>query len=219
MTTRKRSKKLETGLPGAGAGRKDKVGRSGVYRMSGPHPMGDVPLVWPGSWGQGARGPAGYEDHGESQLNLRRVVPDKCRDIMTKDPVFCQASDTPTIAAKLMEKHDVGVLPVVGNLRSEKLVGIVTDRDLTMKVVAAGIDPRATTVSEMMTRPVVTCSPDDDYQTALELMERHQLKRIPAIDASGRVVGMISLADVALRIPDEMKTAEVVRSVAQPTLH
>ena len=219
MTTRKRSKKLETGLPGAGAGRKDKVGRSGVYPMSGPHPLGDAPLVWPGTWGQGARGPAGYEDHGESELNLARVVPQKCRDIMTKDPVFCQASDTATIAAKLMQKHDIGALPVVGNLRGGKLVGIVTDRDLAMKVVATGSDPHKVTVDDVMSRPVVTCSPDDDYQQALELMERNQIKRIPAIDASGHVVGMISLADVALRIPDETKTAEVVRGVAQPAIH
>jgi CBS domain-containing protein len=219
MTTRtvdKESKKRESGLPGGGAGRKDKVGPSGVYPMSGPHPPGDAPAVWPGSWGQGKRGAAGYEDHGESALNIRSVVPEKCRDIMTKDPVFCQASDSAAIAAKLMKTHNIGVLPVVGSLHAGKLVGIVTDRDLAIKVVAAGRDPKATTVHEVMSRPVVTCSPDDGYEKALDLMERHRIKRIPEVDKSGRVVGMISQADVALRVPDEKKTAEVVKSIAQP---
>jgi CBS domain-containing protein len=205
-----------SGLPGGGAGRKDRVGPSGVYPMSGPHPPGDAPVVWPGSWGQGKRGPAGYEDHGESELNITRVMPEKCRDIMTKDPVFCQASDSAVIAAKLMLKHKIGALPVVGSLPENKLVGILTDRDLAMKVVAPGQDPHLTTVHDIMSSPVVTCSPDDDYQKALELMEQHQIKRIPAVDKAGHVVGMISEADVALRIPDESKIEEVVRSVVQP---
>ncbi len=67
-----------------------------------------------------------------------------------------------------------------------------------------------------MSHPVVTCSPEDRYQKALDLMERRQVKRIPAVDSSGRVVGMISEADVALRIGDEKKTAEVVMSICQP---
>ena len=129
--------------------------------MSGPHPAGDAPLVWPGAWGQGKRGAAGYEDHGESELNLRRVKPAICRDIMTKDPVFCQASDTAIIAAELMKKHNIGALPVIGNLRGKKLVGIVTDRDLAMKIVAEAHDSQTITVDQIMSRPVVTCSPDD----------------------------------------------------------
>jgi CBS domain-containing protein len=215
--TDKRNKERKSGHPGGGAGKKDKVGPSGVHPMSGPHPRSDAPLVWwPGAWGQGKRGAAGYENHGESGLNLRRVKPGKCRDIMTKDPVFCQASDTATIAAKLMKRHNIGALPVIGNLRGKKLVGIITDRDLAMNVVAEAHDPHTITVDQIMSRPVVTCSPDDRYQKALDLMEQHQVKRIPAVDNSGRVVGMISEADVALRVRDEKKTAEVVMSICQP---
>jgi len=184
--------------------------------MSGIHPAGDAPIVWPAAWGQGQRGAAGYEDHGESELNISRVVPEKCRDIMTKDPAFCQASDSATIAAKLMKKHDIGVLPVVANLHGAKLIGIITDRDLALKVVAQSRNAQSTTVDQIMSHPVVTCSPDDDCGKVLNLMEQHQLKRIPAVDNSGRVVGMISQADVALRIPDEAKTAKLVRSIAQP---
>jgi len=213
--TAKKSKR-ESGVPGGGAGRKDKVGPSGVYPMSGPHPAGDAPMVWPGSWGQGKRGTAGYEDHGESELIIPHVIPEKCRDIMTKDPVFCQESDTVATAAKLMLKHNIGALPVVGTLAERKLVGIVTDRDLAMKVVAPGRSAEKTAVYDVMSRPVVTCSPDDDYQKALELMEQHQIKRIVAIDRGKHVVGMISEADIALRIPDQKKIEELVRSVVRP---
>jgi len=196
--------------------RRDKVGPSGVYPMSGPLPPGNASLVWPGSWGQGKRGAAGYEDHGDSELSLTRVAPEKCRDLMSKDPAFCQARDTVSIAAKLMKTHNIGFIPVVVNLRSCRLVGIVTDRDLAVRVLASGCDPNKTTVSEVMSSPVVTCSPDDDYHVALNLMERHQLKRIVAVDKLGRAVGVISQADVALRIPDQRETTEVFRSIAQP---
>lgn len=208
--------KKESGLPGGGAGRRDEVGGSGVYPMSGPHPKSNAPIVTPASWGQGKRGAAGYEDHGESELIMTRVIPERCRDIMTKDPVFCHASDSASVAAKLMLKHDIGVLPVVGAFPEYKLIGILTDRDLAMRVVAPGYDPYKTTVQAIMSSPVITCSPDDDYQRALDLMEQHQVKRIPAIDNAEHVVGIISEADVALRIPDEKKIEEFVRSIAQP---
>jgi CBS domain-containing protein len=216
METKTKRPRRESGVPGGGAGRKDRVGPSGVYPMSGPHPAGDVPAVWPGSWGQGKRGAAGYEDHGESELNIPRVTPAKCRDFMTKDPVFCQQSDSVSVAAKLMLKHNIGAVPVVGTLTEKKLVGIITDRDLAMRVVAAERDPKETIVYDAMSRPVVTCSPDDDVQTALDLMEQHQIKRIVAVDKDEHVVGMISEADVALRIPDEKKIEELVRSIVQP---
>jgi len=135
---------------------------------------------------------------------------------MTKDPVFCQASDTTVIAAKLMKAHNIGALPVVGNLRGRKLIGILTDRDLAMRVVAEARDPNTITVDRIMSRPLVTCSPDDKCQKALDLMEQRQVKRIPAVDKAGRVVGIISEADVALRVRDDLKTAEVVKSITQP---
>jgi len=214
--TQKRESKRENARSSAAAGRIDKVGPSGVYPISGPHPPGDAPLVWPGGWGQGERGAVGYEDHGDSELSIKRVKPERCRDIMTKDPVFCQASDGVAVAAMLMKRHNIGALPVIGNLHGRKLVGIVTDRDIAMRVIAEDHDPHATTVDRIMSHPVTSCSPDDPYQKALDLMEQHQVKRIPAVDRLGRVVGMISEADVALRVHDAQKTAEVVSSICQP---
>jgi CBS domain-containing protein len=212
----KSEKKRESGVPGGGSGRKDDVGRSGVYPMSGPHPAGDAPLVTPAAWGQGKRGAAGYADHGESEITMSDVTPEKCRDIMTKDPVCCLAGDPIGTAAQMMREHDIGVLPVVSTQDDKKLIGIVTDRDLAIRATALERDPQQATVEQVMSRPVVTCSPDDDYQRALELMEQHMVRRIPQVDNSGRVVGIISQADVALRVRDQAKTAEVVTEISRP---
>ncbi len=216
MPERDKLDKRESGVPGGGAGRRDEVGGSGVYPMSGPHPKGDAPVITPAAWGQGARGAAGYEDHGESELYLPNVTPEKCRDIMTKDPVCCVATDPISTAAQLMRKHDVGALPVVSDQSGKKLVGIVTDRDVALQFVAEKRDPSQCQVEEIMSRPVVTCSPDDSYQTAIDLMERNLVRRIPQIDNSGRVVGIISQADVALRVHDEATTGEVVTEISRP---
>lgn len=210
--------KRESGLPGGGAGRKDVIGRSGVYRVSGPQPAGDAPIVPMASWGQGKRGAAGYEDHGESELFFREVTPEKCRDIMTKDPVCCLPTDTAAHAARLMRKHDIGILPVVENRRSKKITGIVTDRDLALRVVAKGYDPAATVIEAVMSKPAIQCSPDDAYEKALDLMEQHRIKRVMITDNSKRVVGVIAESDVALRVHDERKMGEVVAAVTQPSL-
>ena len=206
----------QSGVPGGGAGRKDEVGRSGVYPMSGPHPAGDVPIVTPAAWGQGKRGAVGYEDHGESELYIPNVTPEKCRDIMTKDPICCLASDTVSVAAQLMREHDLGVLPVVRNQTDKELVGIVTDRDLVLRVLAEKRDPLQSSVEEVMSQPVVTCSPDDDYHKAIDLMEEGQLRRVLQVDKTGRVVGIISEADIALRVRNQAELAEVLTEISRP---
>lgn len=208
----------ETGLPGGGKGRRDEVGGSGVYPMSGPHPAGNAPIIPEPAWGQGERGAAGYDEAGESELIIEQVVPEKCRDVMTKDPVCCLASDTVDAVARLMEAHDVGAIPVVESQESKKLQGIVTDRDLALRVVAQGRDPRATRVEDVMTRTVVGCGPDADIEQALDEMERYQVRRIAIVDNSGRIVGIIAQADVALRIRKPEKTAEVVEEISKPKL-
>lgn len=212
-----KTNRQESGMPGGGAGRRDEgLGKSGVYPMSGPHPAGDAPIVTPAAWGQGPRGAAGYEDHGESEINIVEVQPEKCRDLMTKDPACCLATDNAARAAQMMERFDVGVLPVVENQSDKRLLGILTDRDLAMKVLAENQDPGRVTVGEVMSTDMVTCSPDDDWQLALALMEQRQIRRIPAVDRYGRVVGIISQADIALRIHNAAKIAELVTEISRP---
>jgi CBS domain-containing protein len=139
----------------------------------------------------------------------------KCSEIMTKDPSCCLPSDTVFEAAQLMKSEDVGPIPIVNDKETKKLEGIVTDRDLAMKVVAEGLDPKNTRVEEVMTTGVVTCSPDDNANNVLELMEQHQVRRIPIVDDSDRLVGIISQADIATRMEAPKKTAEVLEEISR----
>jgi CBS domain-containing protein len=139
----------------------------------------------------------------------------KCNEVMTKDPVYCLPNDAVARAAQLMKKENVGPIPVIENERTKKLVGIVTDRDLALKVVADGRDPKATKVEEVMTREVVTCRPEDDLQRALDAMSEHQLRRIPVVDDGNKLVGIIAQADVATRVKQSQKTAETVEGISQ----
>jgi CBS domain-containing protein len=94
-------------------------------------------------------------------------------------------------------------------------VGIVTDRDLALKVVAEGRDPKTTKVEAVMTRKVVTCRADDELQKALDTMAEHQLRRIPVVDNNNKIVGIIAQADVATRVDRPEKTAEMVKEISQ----
>ena len=139
----------------------------------------------------------------------------KCNEVMTKNPVCCLPTDYVTVAAQLMRRVDIGAIPVIENEQTMKLVGILTDRDLALKIVAEGRDPQSTKVEEVMTRKVVTCQMDDDLQKALNLMAEHQLRRIPVIDNENRVTGIIAQADVATRLDQPQKTAEMVKEISQ----
>jgi len=134
---------------------------------------------------------------------------------MTKDPVCCLPEDTADKAAQLMKKEDVGPVPVIESQQNNKLIGILTDRDLVIKVVAEGRDPKTTRIEDVMTRNPVTCRAEDDLQKAFKAMEEHQVRRIPVVDSSDRVLGIIAQADVAIRVGEPMKTAEVVKEISK----
>lgn len=139
----------------------------------------------------------------------------KCNEVMTKNPVCCLPEDLASKAAELMKSEHVGSIPVVENEKTKKLVGIVTDRDLALRVVAAGIDAKSTKVAAVMTRELVTCHADDDLQKALDAMAEHQLRRIPVVDNDKKILGIIAQADVATRVDLPEKTAEMVREISQ----
>ena len=131
----------------------------------------------------------------------------KCNEVMTKNPVSCLPNELVAKAAQLMLAENIGSIPVVENDTTKKLMGIVTDRDLAMKVVAEERDLKATKVSAVMTHKVVTCHLEDDVQVALDAMSKHQLRRIPVVDEHHQLVGIISQADVATRVNQAEKTA------------
>lgn len=136
-------------------------------------------------------------------------------DVMTKNPVAALPDDTVASVAQLMKDRDIGPVPIVEDKISKKLLGIVTDRDLAIKVVAAGLDPRTTPVKDVMTRDVVTCHEEDEIEAALEAMSKHQLRRILVVDADGSLVGIIAQADVATRMNEPETTGEVVKEISQ----
>jgi CBS domain-containing protein len=139
-----------------------------------------------------------------------------CGDVMTADPVCCLGSDSVDKVAQMMRTEDVGPMPVVDNFQTRKLVGIVTDRDLAMKVVAEGRDNHMTRVRDVMTRDVATCHPEDDLQKALDAMATHQVRRIPVVDKDNAIVGIIAQADIATRQENPVKTSEVVEEISKP---
>jgi CBS domain-containing protein len=139
----------------------------------------------------------------------------KCSEVMTKNPVCCLPTDMVAKAAELMKSENIGSIPVIENEQTEKLVGIVTDRDLALRIVAEGRDAKSTKIEVVMTRKVVTCRADDDLQKALDAMAEHQLRRIPVVDNDNKILGIIAQADVATRVDQPEKTAEVVREISK----
>jgi CBS domain-containing protein len=134
---------------------------------------------------------------------------------MTRNPVSARPDDTVASVARLMKENDIGPVPIVDDNSSKKLVGIVTDRDLAIKVVAAGRDPQATAVREVMTTSVITCRDDDDIETALDAMSTQQLRRIPVVDDGNMLLGIIAQADIATRMDSPEKTGEVVKDISE----
>jgi CBS domain-containing protein len=134
-------------------------------------------------------------------------------DIMTRKICDIPADANLTEAAQRMRSLDIGALPVRdGN----QLVGMITDRDIAIRAIAEGRDPQKTRVTEAMTPDVFFCFDDDDVQTAMQIMEERQIRRLLVVDRSSQSVGIVSLGDLAIRIEDDRPSAEVLESVSQP---
>jgi CBS domain-containing protein len=134
---------------------------------------------------------------------------------MTTDPAACEPGDSIVKVAGLMKQEDVGSVPVVDSAESRRLVGIVTDRDIVVKVIAAGRAAESATVAEAMTPNPASCRETDDVDQALKLMKERQVRRMPIVDAEGRLAGIISQADVATRVNKDSKTGELVEAISE----
>ena len=139
----------------------------------------------------------------------------KCSDIMTRDVVTSSPEATIPEVAQLMKEEDIGPILIVDNEQSNTLVGIVTDRDIVLKVIAEGRDPNTTRVGDIMSKKLITCQADDDVDVAMQAMAQFQLRRIPVVEDNMRLVGIIAQADVATRADEPEKTAEVVKEISQ----
>jgi CBS domain-containing protein len=113
-------------------------------------------------------------------------------------------------AARLMAQNDVGAIPIVNDGADQKLEGIVTDRDIAVKVVAKGRDPKATEVQEIMSAHPVVCAPDENADEALKQMEKYNVRRVLVIDRGEHVKGIIAISDIVSRVHSAIKTNELV---------
>jgi CBS domain-containing protein len=136
------------------------------------------------------------------------------REVMTRNIQEIPPEATLQDAAERMKSLDVGALPVCAN---DKLIGMLTDRDIAIRAVAAGRDPKSTRVSDAMTPDVCYCFDDDDIEEAAKLMEDRQIRRLVVMDHNKQAVGIVSLGDLATRTHDDQLTGEVLECVSEPS--
>jgi len=141
-------------------------------------------------------------------------MPRTAKDVMTVDPAFCTPETSVEDAAKLMVQHQCGEIPVVESHASLEPIGVVTDRDIVCRLVANGKNPLAYSVEHCMSQPVVTVRTDMSLDEVVSTMEKHQIRRVPVVDATGACVGIIAQADVAWA-EDEREVGKLVREVSR----
>jgi CBS domain-containing protein len=137
------------------------------------------------------------------------------KEIMTPAPQCCSAGTPLNEVANLMVEADCGEIPVTDS--SNRLIGVITDRDIVCRVVAKGKNPTAVTAGDCMTEPVVVVNEDTNLEDVMAVMEENQIRRVPVVDGSGCCCGIISQADIALSATDN-KVGELVREVSKDTL-
>ena len=118
----------------------------------------------------------------------------RVKDIMTKDPECCSPETSIEEAARMMCNFDCGEIPVIDNAESLKAIGVLTDRDITCRSVAQGRNPMQLKVKDCMTSPCITVSPEMSVEECCEVLEKHQIRRVPVIDAKHRICGIVSQA-------------------------
>ena len=139
----------------------------------------------------------------------------RIKDVMTPQADVISPDATTEDAAALLKTLDIGVLPVCDE---EGLVGILTDRDLVVRVLAVTRDPKAMLVGEAMTPSVVYCFEDDDVEHAATVMAGQQIRRLPVLDKNRKLVGIVSVGDLAIQTQDHQLTGKVLEDVSQPSL-
>jgi CBS domain-containing protein len=133
------------------------------------------------------------------------------RDVMTSNPCTIDAEKSVAYAAKMMREEDVGLAPIV---EGEKLIGMLTDRDIAIRVVAEGKNPEQVKAVEVASKQVVTIDPQQDLDEALRIMAKHQVRRLPVVEEDGKLVGVVAQADIA-RTGDDSQTGELVQEISK----
>ena len=140
----------------------------------------------------------------------------KVQDIMTDNPACCTPESTLEDAARLMIENDCGEIPVVDSFESAMPVGVITDRDIVCRTIGKGLNPLEMSVGDCMSTPPISVSPDSSLDECYQLLEENQIRRVPVVDANGKCVGILSLADIARNAP-RADAGEVLQEVSAST--
>ena len=135
------------------------------------------------------------------------------KDVMTRGAEVVRPDATLQEAANKMKSLDIGPLPVCDG---DKVIGMLTDRDITVRATAEGLDPKQTRVREIMSKELTTCLEDQDVKEAAELMQSKQIRRVPILNKDKRLVGMLSLGDLAQRTQDSKLAGKTLEEVSTP---
>jgi CBS domain-containing protein len=142
------------------------------------------------------------------------------RDLMTANPVCCTAQDRITDVARMMAEADCGALPVVESQQALHLCGMITDRDIVVRIVGRGLDPSGTMVQQAMSTDLVCIGPDAALEECVQLMAENQVRRIPVVDRDGLVLGILAQADLARASARQQELeedlADMIEEVSEP---
>src|SRR5439155_730826 len=138
-------------------------------------------------------------------------MPQNIRDVMTSNPCTIDAEKSVAYAAKMMREEDVGLAPIV---EGDKLIGMLTDRDIATRVAAEGRDPDQVKVRDVASKQLITIDPRKDLSEALRMMAKHQVRRLPVVQEDGRLVGVVAQADIA-RQGDDRATGRLVEQISE----
>jgi CBS domain-containing protein len=139
----------------------------------------------------------------------------KVKELMTRDIDMVSPETTLRDAAERMNSLDIGVLPVCDK---DRLVGVITDRDITVRATADGLDPFATQVAEIMSKDeLITCCEDEEVEAATQRMRDKRVRRLPVLSEDRRLVGILALGDIAVEEGDEAESAETLKAISRPS--
>jgi len=138
-------------------------------------------------------------------------------EIMTRNPSTVTPASTVREVAKLMKDEDVGIVPIVENESSQRLLGVVTDRDIAIRVVAEGRDGQTQIRDVMSSGNLLTCGPNDSVDKVMETMGDEQVRRIPIVDENGMLVGIVAQADVVRKGSDDKKAERTIEKISEPS--
>jgi CBS domain-containing protein len=141
----------------------------------------------------------------------------KVMELMSSDPICATPDTSLREIARMMCEHDCGEIPIVADTSSRRVVGVVTDRDITCRTVAHGKNPLELSAKDCMTTPVVTVDPQVSVDECCRVMESKQIRRVPVVD-HGSCIGIVSQADLARHAPMRQLTAEVVAEISRPMI-